>query len=232
MENILNEVLDMFWWFLLGSIFMIYIMLVKLSITIEYLKNDGGQVVRLKVYNEIFKLRIPFIMFDSSKLKTKVMNKERNKKQAENKKYKQTKDMDKLFTFIKKLYNFSKQNKRLFLKALKNFKNKIVFDDILIKINFGLEDAALTGITTGALWAMIYNTLSLLNRYFLMKNTEINIEPDFNGIKLNVSFCSIFKVRIVNIINMALYAMLILVKFTLYESCKRQKNIKGGALYV
>ena len=70
-------------------------------------------------------------------------------------------------------------------------------------IHFGFSDPMHTGITTGALYGVIYNILSVFNNIFTIEECDVKINPDFERKHLDISSECILKVKSVHIINMA-----------------------------
>ncbi|WP_352417861.1 DUF2953 domain-containing protein [Proteiniborus sp.] len=96
-------------------------------------------------------------------------------------------------------------------KKVKKFKNTFseVFKYILRKIDFssfgwsskiGLGDAALTGIAYGTVWVIVSTLINVITNYKDIKETSINIYPDFDENILEIDLFCIIKFKIVHII--------------------------------
>jgi len=67
-------------------------------------------------------------------------------------------------------------------------------------LDFGLENPMHTGITTGALYGVVYNVLSVLNNLFEVEECDIKINPDFDRKRIDVLSECIFSIKNVHII--------------------------------
>ena len=76
----------------------------------------------------------------------------------------------------------------LFFEIFKFLKKHLVFYEFTAKLNFGLEDAAETGILTGAAWGVLYNIVGFVDRTFVLKNHCVDVVPDFENEKLDFIF--------------------------------------------
>ncbi len=65
---------------------------------------------------------------------------------------------------------------------------KIKVEKLELDLTFGLDDAAHTGIATGAAWGSLYNIYAFIDRLFLVKSHSFNITPVFEGECLDLKF--------------------------------------------
>lgn len=90
-----------------------------------------------------------------------------------------------------------------YLLSKRYVKKKIKIESLNFDMVFGLEDAAQTGISTGAAWAGLYNVFGFIDRLFAVKSHKFNITPVFDGEKLSVVFESKIRFSVSNIISLA-----------------------------
>ena len=103
-------------------------------------------------------------------------------------------------------------------------KKRVIIKELNAKITFGLEDAAKTGIATGAVWALIYNIFALITKFATVSEHKFDVEPDYNNECFSASLNGIITVKIVNIISIALY---VFVKYMTVSNKYEQKIEEG-----
>lgn len=77
-------------------------------------------------------------------------------------------------------------------------------EKINLKINVGTGDAAITAISTGALWAAVYSLLGIVGSIVYIKKHEVEITPCYQQSIFETEGKCIFKSRPVHIIIIAL----------------------------
>ncbi len=87
-------------------------------------------------------------------------------------------------------------------RVLLEFISRVRVRRFIWSTRFGTGDAAATGISAGAVWAIKGLALQQVNRFTRMplKQTEIKVIPDFAGSCLNMDLNCIFDIRIGHII--------------------------------
>jgi hypothetical protein len=144
--------------------------------------------IRLKLtvlYEDRF---INFYIFNwELKIKQKVGEKEANVKNA-----KKAEKLLKKFlpNDIRKVINNLSKNR---------FKPKL---KLAVQINFGFEDAALTGITTGVFHNFSPVIYELSTKIFNITKYEYTLNPQFNNPMLNIRILSIISINLAKIIYM------------------------------
>jgi hypothetical protein len=78
-------------------------------------------------------------------------------------------------------------------------KKHLVIDNLYVSYKFGLGDAALTGIYSGAVYAIFHSFGGYLYSNFKVKQQKIDITPDFDNIKNELKINLYFKIRIINL---------------------------------
>lgn len=124
---------------------------------------------------------LKFTVYNSLKKKNK-SKKPQDTKKAEKTEKKEEKKKNKLS--LKKIKNIF----ALLFDTLKFLKKHLVFYDFKIKLNFGLNSAAETGIATGAAWGLLYNIAGLIDRTFNLKKHEVDVKPDFENETFGLNF--------------------------------------------
>lgn len=80
--------------------------------------------------------------------------------------------------------------------------------DISISINVGTGDAAVTAVSTGALWAAVYTLLGIAGSVIYIDKHNVNIVPDYTQPLFNAEGKCIIKSRIAYIIIIAITVLI------------------------
>lgn len=185
-------------------ILMIITVLLKISIAIEFLKTgEKGENDTVIVSASTLKNLIKFKFSIGGKKKSKL------RKAPQKKKIRFS--FSKMTDTVEKAY----QNYYLYkdvLLSVRNFiRKKLICSQLVFHMEFGLSDAAVTGMASGVIWGTVYNILAVIDSLCILKETDIKITPDFNELKMNIRLYCIFEFRIVHIITvffMLLWAFL------------------------
>ena len=104
---------------------------------------------------------------------------------------------------IKNVYNDSRHfvSKRFYV------------DDIYANISFGTWDAALTGIATGAVWAMLYDVLGLLTTVATVNSHKFDVDSVYDRCFFDIRAGAVLKFRIAGIAGIALCVLYNLKKY-------------------
>ncbi|MDR1702692.1 MAG: DUF2953 domain-containing protein [Sporomusaceae bacterium] len=88
---------------------------------------------------------------------------------------------------------------------LRELKNRLYFEKLRFKLIYGFEDAALTGLTNGALFALQGFFLAVFHSYFKIKeNPVIYLQSVYGRDFWEAEFDCIFKIRVGNVILIVL----------------------------
>lgn len=104
---------------------------------------------------------------------------------------------------IKKIKNFAESIsivKKTYSKNKKGIKKAISAEKIDVCIKFGMFDAMQTGIATGVVWALLYNSLALVSTIGTVYEHEFQVEPIFDKPYFCLNGKCIFSFRLINII--------------------------------
>ncbi len=89
---------------------------------------------------------------------------------------------------------------------------KIKIENIDFNMTFGLDDAAHTGIATGAAWGSLYNVFGFVSSLFRVKSHKFNITPVFDGECFVFNFYTKIKFSLSNILAIAFAVMVNYIK--------------------
>ncbi len=89
---------------------------------------------------------------------------------------------------------------------------KIKIENIDFNMSFGLDDAAHTGIATGAAWGSLYNIFGFVSSLFRVKSHKFNITPVFDGECFVFNFDTKIKFSLSNILAIAFAVMVNYIK--------------------
>ena len=87
-----------------------------------------------------------------------------------------------------------------YLLSKRYVRKKVKIEKLDFSMTFGLDDAAHTGIATGAAWGGVYNVFGFADRLFTIKSHNFNITPVFDGECFALEFEAMLKFSLSNII--------------------------------
>ena len=123
-------------------------------------------------------------------------------KQKHSKKHDDTKNQDdlKFFDKVKKNYKKFLDFKKAYSKNSRKIRRAICAEKIYLNVDFGVGDAAKTGIATGGVWAGIYNVISFVASIIRITEPKINVNPLYNELKCEIDSECVIKSRPVNLL--------------------------------
>lgn len=209
-------------------IILVVMLLVKIDFRVEYRKTNEDDRFRFSILKRIIKYEIT--LFDVSteketwgfRLLHKIKTKKEKTVKPEETKFLSIEQIKKYIENVRFVYSVYG---KVYKKVNSYLRRKIVCHELIFKLDFGLGDAAVTGVTTGAVWGTAYNLLSVLHHHMIIKKTDIRITPDFNDQKMEIRFYGIFTVKIVNIIIVLVIAMLSFMKVLFEKKISLSKGI-------
>ncbi|MBE7037443.1 MAG: DUF2953 domain-containing protein [Ruminococcaceae bacterium] len=176
--------------FLLILLFLLFVKL-NFKFIIEYgFNNENFVKLRFYVIHPVLGINIKLNNKENEEKETKkeeIKDEEKEKTSFIEK----AKDVKKNFDIIKDTFSNSKQS----------IKKTINIKKLDLNIDFGLSDAALTGISTGVLWASVYSVFSVLTKIVTVHKHNFKIDPIFNKTVFTVKCDGIIYARLVNIIS-------------------------------
>jgi len=112
------------------------------------------------------------------------------------------------------------RNRGKFYKCLKNYN----IANLSVDAHIGLDDAAVTAVSTGVLHSVISYAYSFLANLINVQRVEFKVSPDFSSTRFDFEFECIIEAKIVNIITDVLHVW---VDFTR----EKIKNSERESLY-
>lgn len=85
-------------------------------------------------------------------------------------------------------------------KTSSKTRKSVFFQRIHLKISFGLEDAFVTGTSIGIIWAVLYNLVAIISRFFHIAEPEFEVTPVYDEEIFDAEGECIVSFRLVNII--------------------------------
>lgn len=131
------------------------------------------------------------------------------------------------FKLLLKLFNAEKDVLFVFFKkSISYILNRgIKISELNISGAFGTGDPAYTGILCGGVYSAIYNAIGVLDDKGLLKKHEININPDFEEMCLNIGAYAELRVRLINATVLLVIAIKYGLKFLkIYKRVRKEYN--------
>lgn len=189
------------------ALIMLFLLFVKLNFYFEgYYNNSESKNFILRFY--VFTKKLGF------NIKFKETKKEKEKKEIE-----KNEGKDSFVDKAKRFKNSIGIFKNTFSASKGHIKKSVIVKNINLNIDFGLGDAAATGIATGVLWGVIYSAFSLICHLFTVENHMFAVDPQFNKKITKINADGIIYTRLVNLI---ITAVVILTNYS-----KAKKLIEG-----
>ena len=145
---------------------LLFILIARLRIVIRYVRLDGKELfnLRLLLLGNIIKINIQV---------DNIINRyQKKERKIKHKKIEPQKRID--FDYLKKILENIQDYYYIINKILKTankyYKKRLICEEFTFIIDFGLEDAAITGIASGFTYGIIYNILSIINNNMILKS--------------------------------------------------------------
>ncbi len=184
------------WWVLGGCLALLALLLIlPFHVYLKYDQSASGDAkftVRLFLYSQKLGFDIPI------KHKTETPKSEKEKKTAEDKTP---------FGKVFEMFDNIRRLRTTHLLSREYIKKHIFLEMVLFDFEFGLSDAAKTGMATGAVWAAVYNLFAFVTRNFSVGRHEFHIQPNYEKEVVNAKLEGIIKFRIVHIIGILLVVL-------------------------
>lgn len=187
------------------------IFFIKIYINLKYYRDGSNDYIFVNVYIHrkilAYTMQIPIIEFDGSKwLDSKI---ETGKSQDKTNVKRKQRFVKKTVRFymkypgrFRRVARLFRSYARLYSQAMDNFTQSFHCEQLYWKTVYGSEDAALTGIGVGVLWAIKALMITRLKRkVVVIENPIISVNPVFGDNRFNVDFQCIFSIRLGNVIN-------------------------------
>lgn len=109
-------------------------------------------------------------------------------------------------------------------KFLGKLRHRIYVNKTYIKIDYGTDNPAATGIIYGSAWNLLGVIYPILTMYFCIEYPMLDITPDFYGKRFDIAAESIIKVKPVHIIKAAFSSLLVPTLTYLKQKIKKQEE--------
>ena len=150
-------------------------------------------------------LKIPIDLKEKEKSQSKDKSKKKHLKSSEES---DNEKADKnFFDGINNIFRIVNIIKKTYTRS-RAYVRKRINADVTVNISFGLHDAALTGIATGAVWTLLYELLGLISTVALIGKHSFNVDPVFYKALFKADGLCIFRFRPVNIIGILIHVLL------------------------
>lgn len=179
----------------------VFCLFVKIRIRLEVQKKDGEKLSRrisVEALGGVLKKNLSDFAGEEKKpghKKEKSKTPLRKTKEESNLTFRQK--ISRYYqTFLKIKYTYSLSKHKI--------RKNIMIERLKLSISFGLDDAAKTGMATGAIWAGIYNAVAFAANLVRLTEPQIAVAPDFENEKTELEGECIIVFRLVNIISIIL----------------------------
>lgn len=128
------------------------------------------------------------VTFLGGKIKKEIQIKEKMKESKKDAKEKAEDESEKL-SFNQKIQKYQKifeKMRYVWSKSRRKIRKNVFAEKISLDMTVGFEDAFLTGVTVGSLWALVYTMTGLVSDIIRIRVPKININPVYNENFFNV----------------------------------------------
>jgi len=181
---------------------------------LKYLRNNDNDYIAVNIYLAksilLYSMKVPVVEIVKHNellwLKTEIETKDgkdkthidREQRYAKNKLYIYLCNPKKLWHLLKSLKQYTKLYRRFVIKIVRSLN----CEHLYWKTRFGSDDAALTGLMTGAMWAVKGTMVTIFKRRFsFTREPVIAVTPAFGQECLEVDFQCIFSLRLGKVIK-------------------------------
>ena len=173
------------------SVLILFLLFIRLNFYFEGYFNNESKNFMLRFY--VFTKKLGF------NIKFKETKKEKEKKEAG-----KAEGKDSFIDKAKRVKNNINILKNTFSASKGHIKKSITVKYVNFSMDFGLGDAALTGISTGVLWGVIYSAFALVCKLFTVKEHKFSIDPIFNKNIMKINLGGVDYTRLVEILAAAI----------------------------
>lgn len=173
------------------AVLILFLLFIRLNFYFEGYFNNESKNFMLRFY--VFTKKLGF------NIKFKETKKEKEKKEAG-----KAEGKDSFIDRAKRVKNNINILKNTFSASKGHIKKSITVKYVNFSMDFGLGDAALTGISTGVLWGVIYSAFALVCKLFTVKEHKFSIDPIFNKNIMKINLGVVVYTRLVDILAAAI----------------------------
>lgn len=177
------------WILLFLFVFISLLLFLPMQFGMHYVKTTNKKKILL--YLSLFGMLIPIpIHTKRDKVDAKERKKAR-KKQKENKVF-SFENFKESVENLKDIYTVSKKE---LLELLSYVRKHLSCKELDIRVAFGFDNAATTGITTGAVWTTGTLLLKIIDSLIGIKKMHMDVYPDFDHKRFEIGFKVIFVIQ-------------------------------------
>ncbi|WP_165916148.1 DUF2953 domain-containing protein [Marinisporobacter balticus] len=156
---------------------------VPITISIKILKDGTNDKVILKIKTLFglfnYKIEIPFVDLDMKKNGIPFLKLNTEVKKNEDELIEENKTMV-TFEEIKKIVKKAKYFLKYYTSPIKYVLEKMKISDFLWTTEFGIENAAVTGLLSGILWAAKSQLITIMRNNITCSKVTLKVIPKFN----------------------------------------------------
>lgn len=167
------------------------------KLSISFGSADKAADLKLYILGGLIKIPLKAGSKDKKKVKPDDSKNAESPEKADKSFFDGINNIFRIIRIIRKTYSQSRE-----------YVSKRISADLTVNISFGLYDAALTGIATGAVWTLLYELLGLISTVALIEKHKFNVDPVFEDrAMLKADGICIFRFRPVNIIGILIHIL-------------------------
>ncbi len=167
-----------------------FVLFVPVRVDVGYQSNDYS--LKLKVLGRCFNLKK--LLSGGNAKKTKTHTQAEQPDEADKKLIQKINDIYLKVSYFKNVYNASS----------KTINKSFITENIGADISFGTSDAALTGMLTGAVWALCYEALGLLSILSTVKSHKFNVDSVYDRCIFEARAEAVFKITVFGALKIAI----------------------------
>lgn len=165
---------------IVGLLLLVVLLLLFTKIEVNFGYRNQASFVRVRMWGRLLK-----------------------QKKKTQKKEKKEQNRDSFIQQIKQLHSFYQKNKRYIKKALKRGSKRLRIEQLEFFYLGGFEDAAVTALIYGTVSGIVYDFYALLQHFIGVKQTKIQILPEFHQKALKIETEWTLSFRIWHILHMS-----------------------------
>lgn len=188
------------------AVCIILILSVKIKVRFSLSHTGNGNDIKLRIF--VLNEKLGYSILGSEKKEDKPKS---EKSKEDNKKESEKDEKNKNEGFLKKLENIHAKvikYKYTYLSCREFAKKRFTVENLDLFVEFGLSDAAKTGIATGAVWAAVYNIFAFITRCAVVKKHNFNVNADYSNEKFDVKTDIIVSFRPISAAFILIYIFL------------------------
>lgn len=185
-------------------ILLLVLFVLFVAINLKFTYRDGKADMEISIFGSLIKFR------PGAKALARLAGGEKDKHGKDEKDSEEKNDDERKKTLngINDIFEFVGRMKRTYVKSRPFVRKRFVIKKLAVHIEYSMADAALTGITAGALWSLMYQIFGLLSTVASAAKPDFEVTPVYEvRFFFNTEAECILKLRIANIIGILLCVM-------------------------